>query len=404
MSSASHFPPLPLPPGITESYVECPVIGMTFHILESGHTAKRDKPLILLLHGYPELAYSWRKVMPTLADAGYYVVAPDQRGYGRTTGWANVPYDQVDLRDYSTTNMVRDMVVLVHALGYQKVGCVVGHDFGAVAASMCALMRPDLFTSCITMSHPFKGAPSVPFNTAHSDSTPSSSTTGISGRNIQSDLAALTPPRKHYQWYNSTPSAAADWDHPEQGMAAFLRGYFHTKSASYTGPDATPHALSGWSAAALAALPHYYIMPLDASMPQAIAGMMATQDAGRAAPWLGEAELAVYAGEWARTGFQGALNWYRASTDAARARDALLFAGRSLAVPSAFVSGARDWGNFQQPGAVERLPLVCERFLGVRWIDNAGHWPQQENPAQVCEEVLAFLRRVESGEADRGKI
>lgn len=376
---------------------------MRFHILESGYTPTRDKPLVLLLHGYPELAYSWRKIIPTLADAGYYAVAPDQRGYGRTTGWANVPYEQVDLRDYSTTNMVRDMVVLVHALGYQKVHCVIGHDFGAVSASMCALMRPDMFTSCITMSHPFKGSPSVPFNTAHTSATPSSSTTGISGRNIQSELAAQAPPRKHYQWYNSTPSAAAEWANPKQGMAAFLRGYFHTKSASYTGPDATPHALSAWSASNLAQMPHYYIMPQEASMPEAIAGMMATQ-AGSGAPWLGDGELAVYAGEWARTGFQGALNWYRAATDAGGARDALLFAGRKMAVPCAFVSGVRDWGNFQQPGAIERLPEVCERFLGVRWIENAGHWPQQENPGQVCDEVLAFLRRVECGEGERGKI
>ena len=377
---------------------------MTFHILESGYTPTRDKPLVLLLHGYPELAYSWRKVMPTLADAGYYVVAPDQRGYGRTTGWANEPYEQVDLRDYSTTNMVRDMVVLVHALGYQKVHCVIGHDFGAVAASMCALMRPDMFTSCMTMSHPFKGAPSAPFNTAHSNTTPSSSTTGISGRDIQSELAALSPPRKHYQWYNSGPSAAAEWANPPQGMAAFLRGYFHTKSASYTGPDAAPHALASWSAASLAALPHYYIMPAGASMPEAIAGMMAGQAGAAAAPWLGDDELAVYAGEWGRTGFQGALNWYRAATAAGRARDALLVAGRGLDVPFAFVAGRADWGAFQQPGALERLPEVCGRFMGVRWIDNAGHWPQQENPRQVCDEVLAFLRSVESGEGGRGKI
>jgi len=85
--------------------------------------------------------------MPGIAEDGYYVVAYDQRGYGRTTGWDTREYASVDLNTFTFTRLVRDVVILVNALGYKEVACVIGHDFGAVVASMCALMRPDLFKS-----------------------------------------------------------------------------------------------------------------------------------------------------------------------------------------------------------------------------------------------------------------
>lgn len=85
--------------------------------------------------------------MPALAARGYHVVAYDQRGYGRTTGWDTRPFSSVDLSTFTFTRLVRDAIILVHALGYTQVKCVVGHDFGGVGASMCALMRPDIFQS-----------------------------------------------------------------------------------------------------------------------------------------------------------------------------------------------------------------------------------------------------------------
>lgn len=137
------YPHLPLPPGITESYL--PSHDLTYHVLTAG---QRNKPLVLCLHGFPELAYSWRKIMPAIADEGYYVVAYDQRGYGRTTGWDMRDFSSVDLNTFAFTRLVRDAIILVNALGYKEVACVIGHDFGAVAASMCAVMRPDFFESC----------------------------------------------------------------------------------------------------------------------------------------------------------------------------------------------------------------------------------------------------------------
>jgi pimeloyl-ACP methyl ester carboxylesterase len=101
----------------------------------------------MLLHGFPELAFSWRKIMPALAEEGYYVVAYDQRGYGRTTGWDTDSFSAVNLNTFTFSRLVRDAVILVNALGYKEVACVVGHDFGAVGVSMCALMRPDVFKS-----------------------------------------------------------------------------------------------------------------------------------------------------------------------------------------------------------------------------------------------------------------
>src|SRR4051794_21299152 len=118
-SSSQHdLPPLPLPAGISENYIRCPSNGLTYHILESGYPPQRDRPLIILCHGYPELAFSWRKIMPPLAQTGYYVVAFDHRGYGRTTGWDTSPFAETDLTQFRMTNIVRDVVTLIHALGY----------------------------------------------------------------------------------------------------------------------------------------------------------------------------------------------------------------------------------------------------------------------------------------------
>ena len=109
--------PMNLPAGIRSRFMEN-VNGPRMHILEAGYDHD-PRPLILLLHGFPELAYSWRNIITPLADLGYHVVAPDQRGFGRTTGWSN-DYDQ-DLRPFNLVNLVRDAVALVNRLGYSKV-------------------------------------------------------------------------------------------------------------------------------------------------------------------------------------------------------------------------------------------------------------------------------------------
>lgn len=119
--------PLPLPEGVSEDYLDCTSsCGLNFHVLKAGDAGK---PLVLFCHGYPELAFSWRKILPGVAQAGYFCVAMDQRGYGRTTGWEEKPYHEIDLNQYTMTNLVRDLVCLVYRLGYTDVACKwLSHD------------------------------------------------------------------------------------------------------------------------------------------------------------------------------------------------------------------------------------------------------------------------------------
>src|SRR5688572_25805032 len=137
----------PLPPGIRSRFAS-DVNGLRMHFLEAGFETA-DRACVLLLHGFPELAYSWRKVMLPLAQAGYHVIAPDQRGYGRTTGW-DASYDG-DWGACRALNLARDALGLVSALGLKSVAAVVGHDFGAMVAAWSALVRPDVFRSLVLM-------------------------------------------------------------------------------------------------------------------------------------------------------------------------------------------------------------------------------------------------------------
>ena len=164
---------IPLPRGIRSRFVES-INGLTMHVLEAGYEVA-GRPCILLLHGFPELAYSWRKVMLPLAAAGFHVIAPDQRGYGRTTGWDG-SYDG-DLSSFRILNVVKDALALVFALGHRSVAAVIGHDFGSPVAAYCALTRPDVFRSVAMMSAPFAGPPMLPFAPGRPSLKPSFSTT-----------------------------------------------------------------------------------------------------------------------------------------------------------------------------------------------------------------------------------
>src|SRR5205823_14126377 len=135
MTAMTTLPDIPLPSTIHSRFVEN-INGLRMHVLEAGFET-RGRPCLLLLHGFPELAYSWRKVMPSLAGAGYHVIAPDQRGYGRTIGWDD-SYD-ADGDPFRILNMTRDAIGLVYALGHRSVAMVVGHDAGAPVASWSAL-------------------------------------------------------------------------------------------------------------------------------------------------------------------------------------------------------------------------------------------------------------------------
>ena len=368
------FPAELLPPGMRSRFV-ADVNGLRMHILEAGHEPG-GRPLVLLLHGFPELAWSWRKVMPALAAAGFHVVAPDQRGYGRTTGW-DPAYDG-DLTPFRPVNLVQDLLDLVFAMGRRHVRAVVGHDFGSPVAAHCALIRPDVFTSLVMMSAPFAGQPPAGAAAARP-------------ADIHAALAGLTPARKHYQWYYSTPQADGDMRGARPGLHDFLRAYYHVKSADWAGNR--PHPLRAWSAGELARLPPYYVMPAQAGMPETVAPYRPAAAQAAACPWLTDAELDVYCGEFARTGFQGGLQWYRCATSGLAAADLRLFAGRTIDVPAAFIAGAADWGTYQSPGAFEHLDRACTDLRGRHLVAAAGHWVQQEQAPAVTALLRDFLTR-----------
>jgi pimeloyl-ACP methyl ester carboxylesterase len=362
------LPPLPLPPTIRTRLVP-DVNGLTVHVLEAGDPGD---PALVLLHGFPELAFSWRAVMPGLAAAGFHVIAPDQRGFGRTTGWDD-RYDG-DLAAFGQMNLVTDVLALLAAMRVIRVAGLVGHDFGSVVAAWAALIRPDVFPAVVMMSAPFAGPPAL-------------ASLAPSAEAFDRALAALEPPRRHYTHFFGLREANADMVGAPQGLAAFLRGYFHAKSGDAPGP--APFALGAPSAEAFAKLPDYYVMLRDRSMAEIAAASMPARAEIEACGWLTEADLAVYAAEFGRTGFQGGLNWYRARSDLALR----LFSGRTIDVPATFIAGARDWGVHQTPGALEAMATqVCTRFRVSELVPDAEHWVQQEAPDAVAEKILAFLR------------
>ena len=374
------LPDIPLPSSIRSRTVGN-INGLSMHVLEAGFET-RGRPCLLLLHGFPELAYSWRKVMPVLAEAGYHVIAPDQRGYGRTTGW-NADYDG-DLAAFRLTNLVRDALGLVSAFGYREVEAVIGHDAGSSVAAWCALIRPDVFRSVAMMSAPFGGPPSLPFNTVHEPVKRAEDP-------IHRDLAAPPRPRKHYHWYYSTREANNDMQLAPQGVHDFMRAYYHHKSADWK--DNKPYPLQSWTASEIAKLPTYYVMDLAEDMASTVAKEMPSAAEIAANKWLPDSELTFYAAEYSRNGFQGGLQWYRCGTSGAFVPELQTWSGRTIDVPSAFISGKQDWGTYQRPGVFEAMQTkACSNMIGCHLVDGAGHWVQQEQSGEVSRLLLQFLQ------------
>ena len=387
MDTVSTLPDIPLSSSIRSRFVDG-INGLCVHVLEAGYET-RGRPCVLLLHGFPELAFSWRKVMPALAEAGYHVIAPDQRGYGRSAGW-DADYDG-DLNSFRLLNLVRDALGLVSAFGYTSVDAVVGHDFGSSVAAWCALVRPDVFRSVALMSAPFAGPPRLPFGTSDAPAAPKPIDS------VHRELAALPRPRKHYQWYYSTRQANADMHRAPQGVHDFLRAYYHHKSADWKANK--PYPLKSWTADELAKLPTYYVMDLASTMAETVAAEMPSAAEIAANAWLPDRELSFYSGEYARTGFQGGLQRYRCGTSGAFTAELETWSGRSIDVPSCFISGKQDWGTYQRPGVFEAMQAnACSRMLGCHLVDGAGHWVQQEQPAEVSRLLLNFLRASRAAE------
>ncbi len=311
--------------------------GIQTHIAEAG-----QGPLVLLCHGFPESWYSWRHQIAALAQAGFRAVAPDMRGYGRTDA-------PEDIGQYTLLHLVGDMVGLLDALGEER-AVIAGHDWGAPVAWHAALLRPDRFRAVIGLSVPF---------------FPRLTSRPTSG--MPQDEQNI-----FYQLYFQTPGAA-EAELSRDPRAALRR-------MLYSGSGDVPRRADGEPSAG-----SFGLVPRDGGF------LTRTRDPDTLPAWLGEADLDVYAGEFARTGFRGGLNWYR---NIDRNWELLApFAGAKVSVPALYMAGDRDL--VMRFRGMDRLIPNLQSFVPALWktiiLPGCGHWTQQERPAEVNAAMLEFL-------------
>jgi pimeloyl-ACP methyl ester carboxylesterase len=393
ITTAAAFANLPpyggntLPSGVRPRLVPN-VNGLTVNMLEAGTPGR---PLVVLIHGFPNLGYSWRKVMPALADAGYFVIAPDCRGFGRTVGWDN-SWD-ADPEPFLMLNMVRDQIALVYALGYQKTEMVVGHDQGEHIAVYAAIIRPDMFPRLTTIATAGGAPPAFPLAGAERKPV-------YTGAELDAEYARLNPPRRGYQDYWASKEADQDMKHVPQGMSDFFRAFYYMKGAEFPGNQhltpLKPMPTAKEAAAENARMPEYYVMRRDRSMPATMAAYMPSRDYIANCKWFTQAECDVYGQEYSASGWTGALHEYRHRRNNAyppTLAEQLTFSGRTIDVPAQFIAGIQDWGANRTPGGAAAAGRTgFTQFRGVRLVEDAGHWPHEERPEIVSQHLVSFLK------------
>lgn len=323
---------------ITHRFIE--TNGLRMHLAEAG-----KGPLVLLCHGWPESWYSWRHQLVALAEAGYHAVAPDQRGYGQT--------DRPQAIDqYTLLHLVGDMVGLLDALGASS-AVIAGHDWGAPVAWHAALLRPDRFRAVIGLSVPFRPR----------------------GSGRPTTLMPQTDDAIFYQLYFQAPGVAeAEFERdPHETIRKIL---FHGSGDSQRGlrsPDGG-----------------------DVGMVPRNGGFLTGRESPQTLPaWLSDADIDFYAGEFARAGFRGGLNWYR---NIDRNWELLApWAGAKVTVPALYVAGDRDLvvAFRGMDKLLPALPLFVPRIRAPIMLAGCGHWTQQERPAEVNAAMLEFLKSLD---------
>jgi pimeloyl-ACP methyl ester carboxylesterase len=312
------------------------VVGdVRLHVVEQG-----DGPLVLLVHGFPETAFSWRRQLPALAAAGYRAVALDVRGYGRSSKPAHI-------EAYRMTELVADNVGLVHALGAQSAS-VVGHDWGSPIAANSALLAPDVFTSVGMLSVPYapRGGPRP---------------TEI--------FANLGGDAEFYVSYFQEAGRAESEIEPD--VRAWLRGFYTALSADTMSAEGNETV---------------FFIPPSARM----ADQLPTT--GSLPGWLTEAELEAYVAEFEASGLTGALNRYR---NVDRDWDDLAdYDGAPIVQPALFVGGARDASVGWNQQAIDAFPTTLPGLTGSYLLDDCGHWVQQERADEVNRLLIDWLQEV----------
>jgi pimeloyl-ACP methyl ester carboxylesterase len=319
---------------ITERVIQ--TNGVRLHTVEAGESGA---PVVVLAHGFPELAYSWRHQIPALAAAGYHVLAPDQRGYGRSTRPA-------DIGAYNVADLSADLIGLLDDVGADK-AVFVGHDWGAQVAWGSAQLHPDRLAAVVGLS-----VPPVP----RAQMPPTEAFRAIFGENF------------FYMLYFQQPGVAdAELDaDPAKTLRRVIFG----------------QAAPGDQAAAMRMLrpgPEGLIerIPEPDGLPS----------------WISADEFDHYVAEFSRTGFTGGLNWYRNMDRNWEIQGNLTSA--AITVPAMFIGGTDDLVlGFMRPDRAKEVITGPYREV---LIDGAGHWLQQERPDRVNELLLDFLSSLKTG-------
>ena len=306
--------------------------GIRMRIAEMG-----KGPLVILLHGFPESWYSWRHQLPALAKAGYHAVAPDLRGYGKTDKPAEV-------EDYDIHKLTADVTGIVDALG-QKTAVVVGHDWGSLVAWNSLLLHPDRFTGLVAMSVPYGGRAQV---------SPLATMKKTYGDNF------------YYILYFQEPGVA------EKEFDADPRGFL---SRLYLSPSSPREA------------------PIVTDPKRVAGGWIPRMGAPKELPdWFTQKDLDYYVQEFTEAGFRGGINFYRNFHRNWETTPQL--ANAKISQPVRFISGARD--GVIRGATAEQLTASMGRVVtdlrGVVLIPEAGHWVQQEKPAETNAALLEFLK------------
>jgi pimeloyl-ACP methyl ester carboxylesterase len=321
---------------ITHRFIE--TNGIRMHVAEAG-----QGPLVVMCHGFPESWYSWRHQLAALAEAGFHAVAPDMRGYGQT--------DQPEAIDqYTLLHLVGDIVGLLDALG-APTAVIAGHDWGAPVAWAAALLRPDRFRAVIGLSVPFRPR----------------------GGARPTTVMPQTNDAMFYQLYFQEPGVAE---------AELARD-----------PRASVRRLLYWGSGDAPRRAEQRVGGGDVGMVPRGRGFLSPIDAPATLPsWLTESDVDFYAGEFARAGFRGGLNWYR-NID----RNWELMApwtGAKVTVPALYVAGDRDlvlaFRGMDQllPALKQFVPNLQQTVI----LSGCGHWTQQERPREVNDAMLGFLK------------
>ena len=314
--------------------------GITVHLAEAG-----SGPLVLFCHGFPESWYSWRHQLKALAEAGYRAVAPDMRGYGQT----GQPHE---IDQYTLFHLVGDMVGVLDALSAPQ-AVVIGHDWGAPVAWHCALLRPDRFHAVAGLSVPFFPR----------------------GSKRPTSVMPQTESSLFYQLYFQAPGVAEA--ELERSPRETIRRLLYSGSGDVApGSDIT---LSDNAPGMVPRTGGFLSRTIDPPAPPA---------------WLTEADIDFYAGEFARSGFRGGLNWYR---NIDRNWELLApFAGAKVTVPALYMAGDRDvvvkFPRMDQ--LIPNLKLFVPNLTKTIMLPGCGHWTQQERADEVNAALIAFLREV----------